>query len=144
MRISKKSEYAIYALLDLSQQPENKAVPLSDISARQNIPLPFLEQIMLTLKSGGIVNSRRGSGGGFTLSRLSKQITLSEIVELTEGPFGFTKTARQPSSAEQQVFFEIWQQVSTAAHNAIERITLADMNQRIAEINESQDYSYVI
>ncbi|MDZ7724448.1 MAG: Rrf2 family transcriptional regulator [candidate division KSB1 bacterium] len=145
MKFSKKSEYAIYALIDLSRQEKEKAVPLSEISARQNIPMPFLEQIMLTLKSGGIVSSRRGSGGGFILSRHPKQITLGEIIKLTEGPLGLdTDSAKEYSSAERQVFFEIWQQVSTTVQKAIGRITLTDMNQRIIEINESREYSYVI
>ena len=66
LKITFKGDYALKALLDLSYRyEENKAVSITDIAKRQNIPAQYLEQIMLILKGAGIINSKRGVGGGF-------------------------------------------------------------------------------
>lgn len=84
--ISSRSRYALRALLDLSQHPPGKPVLVNEIAGRQNIPLNFLHQILLDLKLAGLVTSRKGPGGGFTLARPPEEITLADVLKSIEGP----------------------------------------------------------
>lgn len=84
--LSSRAKYATRALLDLSLHAEDGPIPIHDIAERQNIPLKFLEQILLTLKRGGFVQSRKGPGGGYFLARPAKEITLGAVVRTIEGP----------------------------------------------------------
>jgi Rrf2 family protein len=84
MKLSRRGEYALKALLELASS--DAAVTTAQISARAQIPEPFLNQIMLTLKNGGILRSRRGAGGGYVLNRPADSITVGEVARLLDGP----------------------------------------------------------
>src|SRR5690242_15117896 len=84
--LSSRAKYATRALLDLTLHNEHGPVLIQDIARRQNIPLKFLEQILLTLKQGGFVQSRKGRGGGYYLTRSPAAITLGEVVRTMDGP----------------------------------------------------------
>ncbi len=83
--MSKKTEYACLALIDLSRNYEGGLMKISELSERNNIPKKFLEQILLLLKSTGYVKSVRGPKGGYKLSKSPVNITLAEIIRLFEG-----------------------------------------------------------
>lgn len=85
MRISKKAEYALRALVAMARQPA-KSWPIQDLAARENIPIKFLEQILLSLRHAGYLSSKRGVGGGYTLVRAAEEIRLSDVIELLDGP----------------------------------------------------------
>lgn len=82
--LSKKCKYAIHALVHMGKQPENKFL-IKDISESCRIPKKFLEAIMLDLKHAGILGSKQGKGGGYTLRRETTEINLAEIVRLFDG-----------------------------------------------------------
>ena len=86
MRFSKKSEYALRALLELTHRYEGDIVPRVKISESLKIPAGFLEGILLTLKHAGIVASRRGIDGGFKLLKPPSSITLGQIIRILDGP----------------------------------------------------------
>ena len=87
MRISAKGEYATRAILDLSIAFESEEVrTLEEISTEQSIPHPFLVQILLELKRAGLVESKRGAGGGYRLARHPRKVSLSEVIQLVDGP----------------------------------------------------------
>ena len=88
MRISKKGEYALKALIELAiNYAKGTTVTLnSDIAERENIPPKYLEQILRNLKNAGILVSRRGVGGGYSLTRPPERISLGEIIRVVEGP----------------------------------------------------------
>lgn len=70
MRLSKRGEYGLRAMIDLaSWSEEKKYIQIKEIAERENIPVKFLEQIMLTLKNSGLVNSRMGVTGGYYLAK---------------------------------------------------------------------------
>ena len=92
MRLSKKSEYACLALIDLSENYEKDSVKIIDIVNRKEIPKKFLEQILLSLKNAGYVKSKKGSAGGYMLSKDPKEITLAEIIRLMDGPIAPVKS----------------------------------------------------
>lgn len=86
MRFSKKSEYALRAMIELTQEFGHGLVQRKVLSERQNIPLGFLEMILLSLKSAGLIGSRRGTHGGVYLIKSPREITLGQIIRLLDGP----------------------------------------------------------
>jgi len=86
MRVTAKGEYATQAVLYLSlQYPE--VLTIHDIAQRHHIPLKYLEQILLELKRGGVLESRRGVNGGYTLARPPEQISVGEVLRIVDGAF---------------------------------------------------------
>lgn len=87
MKISKKAEYAIRAVISIARYKQNKPLQIGEISVSESIPTKFLEQILLSLKNNGILKSKRGANGGYKLAKSSKQISLRMILEIIDGPF---------------------------------------------------------
>lgn len=86
MKLSKKSEYGLRALLELTLAHGKATLQRQDIVARQHIPIEFLEQILLTLKRAGFIASRRGINGGYTLIKQPSEITLGQVIRTLDGP----------------------------------------------------------
>ena len=87
MKITNKSEYALKALIELAIEHGrgNTVTLITDVARRKNIPQKYLEQILLNLKNTGILVSKRGVGGGYSLSRPPEDISLGEIIRAVEG-----------------------------------------------------------
>ncbi|MGQ0811713.1 MAG: RrF2 family transcriptional regulator [Nitrospiraceae bacterium] len=102
MRFSKKSEYALRALLELAATYNKSVLQRHDIAKRQNIPVEYLEQILLALKRAGLLASRRGVNGGYTLIKSPEDIPLGYVIRLLDGPLAplgcVSKTAYQKCS----------------------------------------------
>lgn len=88
MKLTKRGEYALRALIDLAiaTQAGRHMLSQKEIAEKENIPLPFLEQIFLQLREAGLVDGKRGKGGGFFLAKPANNITLAEVVRLIDGP----------------------------------------------------------
>ncbi len=87
MKLSKKAEYAMRALLAMARDPETPTFAIQDIALSERIPLKFLEQILLALKNGGLLRSKRGVGGGYQFQKTPSRITLGEVITLIDGAF---------------------------------------------------------
>lgn len=85
MQLSKKADYAVRAMTILAGLPPARSLLAQDIADKGEIPIKFLEQILLILKRNDLVVSRRGVGGGYRLARASRLITLAEIIEAVDG-----------------------------------------------------------
>ena len=85
MRISKKAEYALRALVLMARSPKSWSIP--ELSVQERIPIKFLEQILLALRRAGILGSKRGVGGGYVLSRPPSEISVGEVIRSLDGPF---------------------------------------------------------
>ena len=85
MQITRAAEYAIRGVLYLSLQPKGSTCLLGEISEKQDIPPSFLSKIFQNLSRAGYVSSTRGTGGGFTLVKAPKDISLLDIVEAIDG-----------------------------------------------------------
>lgn len=92
--ISKKMKYALKALIYIAEK-EGEQVKTKDIAEEAMIPKKFLEQILLELKKGRIINSRQGSSGGYYMLRNPKEISLSEIYRLIDGPIALAPCVSQ-------------------------------------------------
>ena len=79
MKDSSKSRYAVSALVDLACQPADRPTTLAAIAKRQDISVSYLEQLFARLRSGGLIKSVRGPGGGYVLARPSHEITIADI-----------------------------------------------------------------
>jgi Rrf2 family transcriptional regulator, cysteine metabolism repressor len=84
--LSSRAKYATRALLDLTLHAEVQPVPIYLTAERQDIPVKFLEQVMLSLKRHGFVQSKKGPGGGYTLALPPEEITLGAVVRAMDGP----------------------------------------------------------
>ena len=84
--ISHKAKYALRALVALARAPAGESLAISEIARSQRIPKKFLEQILLDLKNRGLLTSRRGKGGGYTLRRPASDISYGEVLRLIDGP----------------------------------------------------------
>ena len=131
MRLSKKTEYALRALIYAARFPEGTTFQIRDLAEKNGIPKKFLELILLELKNAGLLESRRGVGGGYLLARRPETIRSAEIVETFEGPFvtaepggGTRKAGRgEPSHAVSRLVAE----ASGAMNSVFSRWTLADL-----------------
>jgi Rrf2 family protein len=98
MRLSKRGEYGLRAMIILAEAQKtspNGMIQIKEISAREQIPAKFLEQILLAMKNAGLVHSKMGVGGGYYLARPSKEITLGQIVRTLDGPLAPIKCVSQ-------------------------------------------------
>jgi len=87
VRVSTRGDYACRALLSLAlHEGEPGPTSVRDIATRTALPQPYLEQILLVLKGAGLVKSKRGVGGGYTLARPPEEILLSQIIAAADGP----------------------------------------------------------
>jgi Rrf2 family cysteine metabolism transcriptional repressor len=86
MKISKKGEYALRAMIHLSQNYERGPVQIHEISVIEKIPEKFLEQILLELKKSGLLQSRRGVSGGYSLIKSPAEINLAQVIRVIDGP----------------------------------------------------------
>ena len=86
MKLSRRGEYALKALMQLASLDITKGSTTPEIARKSQIPEPFLNQILLALKNAGILRSRRGTGGGYVLNKEPDAITLGEVARLMDGP----------------------------------------------------------
>ncbi|OUL27055.1 transcriptional regulator [Nostoc sp. RF31YmG] len=129
MEISCKSEYGILALLEMATNYQSgEPMQIRQIAAQQNIPDRYLEQLLATLRRGGIIKSQRGSKGGYLLAREPKKITLFEILECLEGlDVRTSQTAINHRTVDSGVIEEIWQEACQAANSVFRNYSLQDL-----------------
>jgi len=84
MRVSRKTEYALRALVAMARK--QRSYQIQELSASENIPVKYLEQILLALRNAGFLASKRGVGGGYSLRMSPSQINVGEIIEIMDGP----------------------------------------------------------
>ncbi|MDO6737967.1 Rrf2 family transcriptional regulator [Wenyingzhuangia sp. 2_MG-2023] len=84
--LSKKTKYGIKALTYLALQNKNTPVQISEIAENENISVKFLERILLELRKAGVLDSKKGKGGGYFLARLPKDIPMTDVIRTLEGP----------------------------------------------------------
>lgn len=128
MELSCKSEYAILALLELAiHYQSGEPLQIRQIAAQQNIPDRYLEQLLATMRRGGLVKSQRGSKGGYFLAREPWKITIFEVLGCLEGLDVQPGEEDTPKTVDSGVIEEIWQEARMAANSVLQNHTLADL-----------------
>jgi Rrf2 family protein len=84
--LTKKGKYGLKAMVYLAQFPLGRSVPVLDIASAEKIPKKFLDAILCELRNSGFVNSRMGKGGGYTLAREPREISVGDIIRAIDGP----------------------------------------------------------
>jgi Rrf2 family protein len=143
MNITFKGDYALKIILDLALLPQGEQTQMKDIAQRQDIPLKFLEQIVLELKRAGYLRTIRGPKGGLVLAKVPGQITLGEIVRLVEGPTSpigcVSSTRYTPCNFERRcVFKPVWQAIKERTNEVLDSLTFADMLERTIQLERNQ------
>ena len=134
MQISAKGEYAIRAVLDLALQRERGLTPIQGIATRQGIPQRYLEQVLLALKRAGLLASKRGSTGGYHLTRAPEEITVGDVLRAVEGssaPFSAQRRGGRNGGAGDLA--ELWAEVSQAVSQVVDRLTFGALAARALE-----------
>lgn len=131
MKISTKGRYALRFMLDLAECGEGRYVPLKEISARQEISLKYLEQIVAQFGKLGMLESIRGPQGGYRLARAPQEYTIGEILRYAEGELAPVACLEQevntcPRQAECATL-PFWQGLYQVINDYVESVTLEDL-----------------
>ena len=140
VNISAKTEYACIAVLELAANYETgKPVRIRDIAESNGIPSPFLVQILLQLKSAGMVSSTRGAAGGYQLAKSPDEISLAEVMAVSDGPVAapVRSTADKPIS---RALMEAWGEVSDIQRRMLASTSVADLLERVRGYSEHMYY----
>ena len=119
MRVSQRVDYALRGLVALSQRPFGTSMAAGDIADRLALPRRFLEQQFTSLAQAGILECRRGAGGGCSLARPAAMITAADVVRALEG------VALDVPRTSGTVVSDMWSDVGAALDEALDRVTLA-------------------
>ncbi len=138
MKVSMKVDYGVRALVDLAMHERGRLIQTSEIALRQNIPEPFLDQVLTTLRKAGLIRSRRGPQGGHALARPATEITLADAVEALEG---MTRSidclgkgeefCSQSGTCSQQ---DVWREVEEATWRILRAHNIGDMAARQSRV----------
>lgn len=142
MKITYKGDYSLKAILDLALHYNKGVLSIQELAKKGDIPVKFLEQILLTLKKGGFVGSKRGIDGGYFLARPPESITVGEVIRFIEGPIEPVACANKDNYAKCKdfpycVFKDIWSNVYTATSLVVDTITFAELVRRTENIKSN-------
>ena len=148
MRLSKRGEYGLRAMITLAEPAKDGSSPamlqIKEISEREQISPKFLEQILLTLKNAGLLHSKMGVGGGYYLARPASEITLGQIFRILDGPVApircVSQMAYEPCGCpdEQTCGLRLaMSDVRNAIADILDNTSLADVTQRQNDIRKN-------
>ena len=125
MRLSTKGRFAVTAMIDVALREKLGPVPLSDIAARQQISLSYLEQMFSRLRSEGLVTSTRGPGGGYTLGQRTDAITVADIISAVEdAPAKVSTSEAMPANDMAQ---DLWDAMNAKVLDFMQSVTLRSL-----------------
>jgi Rrf2 family transcriptional regulator, cysteine metabolism repressor len=138
MMFSTKAEYGVRVMVELARGAGGEPIPLAEIAANDGLPLAYLEHLVARLRKAGLVDSRRGSRGGYMLARPAGEITMAEVVEALEGSIapiecisqaadGSIVCSRESSADHVCPTKLLWTRVRFSIVNTLRETTLADL-----------------
>jgi Rrf2 family cysteine metabolism transcriptional repressor len=136
MKISTKIRYGTRAMLELACHYGEGPIELREIAKRENISLKYLEQVIVPLRTAGLVKSARGSKGGYSLAKHPSEICLKDLVETLEGPLNLIECLKDPKVCQKVPYCitrDIWREVSEAIDGIFHSVTLEEMVRRKKE-----------
>ncbi len=132
MKLSTKGRYAMAALVDIALQPEDALVTLGDISQRQNISLPYLEQLFVKLRRAELVQSVRGPGGGYRLAKPATDIRVVDVLAAVDETVdamhkGAGASGASSGSRAQSLTNRLWESMSAHVYVFLHQTRLSDV-----------------
>jgi Rrf2 family transcriptional regulator, iron-sulfur cluster assembly transcription factor len=132
MKLTSKGRYAVMAMADLALFKDNGPVSLSDISLRQNISLPYLEQIFIKLKDNNLVKSTRGAKGGYVLEKPANDIKISNIISAVDEEVKVLSCKKESkkgcnNKSTKCITHNLWDQLDQHINNFFEKVKLQDL-----------------
>lgn len=136
MKITYKGDYALKAVLALAVHYGKDLVTIHDLSLCIDAPVKFMEQVLLELKKGGFVKSRRGKVGGYSLAKPPGEIRVGDVVRFIDGPLEPIACVNKGYEGCKDIyrcaFREIWQKVHKSTSDIIDSVTFEDLVSRMA------------
>jgi Rrf2 family iron-sulfur cluster assembly transcriptional regulator len=134
MKLSTKGRYAVMALVDIGQQGNARPVSLAEISCRQDISQEYLEQLFLKLRKAGLVDSSRGPGGGYRLSRDAGEIFVYDIIAAVDEPMKMTRCEGDAVEGcvkgERCGTHDLWSSIGRQVNTFLANVSLDDVVNR--------------
>tara|TARA_A100001388_G_C28435752_1_gene341763 strand:+ start:164 stop:583 length:420 start_codon:yes stop_codon:yes gene_type:complete len=135
MKLTTKGRYAVMAMADLASYSREKPVSLSEISARQNISLAYLEQLFLRLKNKKLVKSLRGSQGGYVLDKPATEIKLSNIFYAVDEEIKTLNCKKDSkkgcnNKSVKCITHDLWDDLENHINDFFDKIKLADLTKK--------------
>jgi len=149
MKVSTKGDYATRAMQDLALRYDQGPIQIEDIARRQHLPVRYLEQILLSLKRAGFLESKRGMSGGYFLAKHPREITVGAIIRAMEGPivpiFCVGGAPREICIEEPYCSLrDIWADVRDAVSKIVDHTTLEDLCRKIRIRQDREGVNYQI
>ncbi len=144
MKLTFKGDYAVKTILDLSLHYGNRPATIPDLAKRSDIPIKFLEQILLDLKRGGFVESRRGKIGGYLLAKHPSKITVGDVVRFVEGPLDPIECVQDGYKGcrdlKKCVLREVWCRVGKAIAQVVDAVTFEELAKKSRKFDGAYVY----
>jgi len=138
MKFTVRIQYGLQALLELALNHGSGPIQIKEIADNQNVPIKFLEQILVVLKRGGLVASTRGRTGGYNLARRPSEISVKDLIEVLEGPIELTNKKMKKSP----VLFEAFDRIQRGIKSDLAKLTLDEL--ALKERAQERVYNYSI
>lgn len=145
MKLSKRTEYGLRAIVALARLNPDTFVQSKDLSKQEQLPNKFLEAILLTLRRGGFLDSKVGAGGGYRLTRHPKDISVGEIIRRLEGRLSVKDSSPHNESSPGPVAVRlINDKLTQATDEVLDNITLEQLMEHIARASSQANAMYYI
>lgn len=149
MKLSTKGRYGVKAMLDLALHNSEGQIALKNIAERQEISENYLEQLFATLRKAGLVNSIRGSQGGYILAQAPENITVGSILRALEGSLAPVECVLEKDPAccdraDRCVTRQVWTKMRDSVNEVVDSITLNDLIEDYKKSNSTEGLTYYI
>jgi FeS assembly SUF system regulator len=130
IRITRQTDYGIILLTFLAGRPLDLVHTARDVAEAAGLPLPMVSKILKVLAREGLLVTKRGVKGGYSLAAAPAEITLAQVIRALEGPIGMTECSSAPGSCDREHHCPVrvnWQRISGAVRDALDKIPLSEM-----------------
>src|ERR687891_2426753 len=136
MQIPRRVDYGLRAVIYLSAQDPDRCCSIGEIAEQQGVPKKFLEKIIGDLIRGGLIKSKRGSCGGYTLARGPDAISFCDVIEALEGPIAVNACMDHALGCDQIprcAMIGVWSEVQRSVTEVLSRTTIAGLQQPVCK-----------
>ncbi len=148
MKISTKGRYGLRAMVDMAVYSAGDHISLKSIAERQNISEGYLEQVFSTLRKAGLINSIKGSQGGYALADSPENIAVGAVLRALEGNLSVidekSMNEKTNDKIEECIRKTVWNAINASIGNIVDNITLEDLTSEYKKMTNNEAYMYYI